>query len=248
MKINSGFLFLLSALVICLLVVLAPDIAQADSYCSEIYSSASACSTCCHGGTCQAPANGGGGTWDATTGACSCFGCATSCQQECQAHDCQGAIGEARPCNCIGCPSSGNCPPPAATDQASCNNECQCQGRSGGTWEPNSKTCNCASDPNTSPSDSSSGGTVTIGPPYGGSGPQNINQLIDNITNWILGISGSIAVLFIIIAGLRYITAHGDSKQAEAAKVTLRNAIVGLVIIVLAYVIVTIILKVLTNT
>lgn len=100
----------------------------------------------------------------------------------------------------------------------------------------------------TEAANNTSGGTVTIGPPYGGEGPQSINDLIKNITTWVLGIAGAIAVLFIIIAGLRYITSHGDSKQAEAAKTTLRNAIIGLVIIVISFFLVQLIVTVLTTT
>jgi heme/copper-type cytochrome/quinol oxidase subunit 2 len=89
-------------------------------------------------------------------------------------------------------------------------------------------------------------GTVTIGPPWG-TGPKNINELIGNITNWVLGIAGAVAVLFIIISGLRYITAGGDSKQTEAAKSSLRNAIIGLVIVVVAFLVVQIIVVALTQ-
>lgn len=106
-------------------------------------------------------------------------------------------------------------------------------------WDETPGKCSCTS--------SSAGGTVTIGPPYGASGPQNINELIGNITTWVLGIAGGIAILFIILAGLRYITAHGASKQTEAAKTALTNAIIGLVIVVLSYTIVMIVIGVLTK-
>ncbi len=139
--------------------------------------------------------------------------------------------------------AAGNCPPPPATDQASCQNKCECDGMTTGKWTASAGgpgTCDC--------SNSSSTTTVTIGPPYNATGPQNINQLIGNITTWVLALAGAVAILFIILAGLRYITSHGDSKQTEAAKKALLNAIIGLVVVVLAYTIVMLVIRVLTNT
>lgn len=74
----------------------------------------------------------------------------------------------------------------------------------------------------------------------------NEGDLIDNVTDWILGITGAIAVIFIIYGGFRYITASGNSQQMETAKNILIKAIIGLVIIVVAYVIVKAVLNALT--
>ncbi len=69
-------------------------------------------------------------------------------------------------------------------------------------------------------------------------GPNTINDLIIRIINIMLSIAAIIAVLFIIIGGFRYITSSGNEEQAEKGRGTLINAIIGLVIIILAYVIV----------
>lgn len=53
-----------------------------------------------------------------------------------------------------------------------------------------------------------------------------------------LALSGTIALLFIIINGFRYITARGNEEQAAGARKGLQWSIIGLVIIILAYVIV----------
>ena len=144
-------------------------------------------------------------------------------------------------CQCL---PRANCPAPPATDTVSCNNYCRCEGKPSGIWNDKTKICTCDS---TDPTDPSTGGSVTINPPYGASGPQNIGDLIKNITNWVLGLAGAVAVLFIIIAGFRYIIAHGDSKQTEAAKSALRNAIIGLVFVILSFFIVRFIVNVLTG-
>ncbi len=65
------------------------------------------------------------------------------------------------------------------------------------------------------------------------------SELITSVTNWVLGITGAIAVLFIIYGGFRYITASGNQTQMEQAKNILIKAIIGLVIVLVAYVIVT---------
>ncbi|MFC1618000.1 hypothetical protein ACFL2B_01820 [Patescibacteria group bacterium] len=64
-------------------------------------------------------------------------------------------------------------------------------------------------------------------------------DLLETATNWILGITGAVAVIFIIFGGFRYITASGNTEQMTKAKEILIKAIIGLVIVVVAYVIVT---------
>lgn len=65
--------------------------------------------------------------------------------------------------------------------------------------------------------------------------------LTDVIRNILLPLAGLVAVLFIIIGGYRYIVSAGSEEQAEAGKKTLTNAVIGLVIIILSYVIVTVV-------
>ena len=58
------------------------------------------------------------------------------------------------------------------------------------------------------------------------------------ITNTILYIVGIIAVIMLIIGGIRYVISGGDSKKVTDAKNTVLYAIIGLVIAVFAYAIV----------
>ena len=57
----------------------------------------------------------------------------------------------------------------------------------------------------------------------------------------LLLFAGSVAVIFIIIGGFRYLTSAGNEEAAESGKKTLINSIIGLVIIVLAATIVRIV-------
>lgn len=58
------------------------------------------------------------------------------------------------------------------------------------------------------------------------------------ITNTILYIVGIIAVIMLIIGGIRYVVSGGDAKKVTDAKNTVLYAIIGLVIAVFAYAIV----------
>lgn len=69
----------------------------------------------------------------------------------------------------------------------------------------------------------------------------NVNQLIRKIINWLLGIAFGIAVLFLIIGGFWYITSAGNEETAEKGKSTAINAIIGIIIIILSYVIVNVV-------
>jgi len=59
---------------------------------------------------------------------------------------------------------------------------------------------------------------------------------IQNVVTWLFALAGALAVAYLIWGGIQYIT--GGAKGAEAAKGTIINAIIGIVVIVLAYVIV----------
>lgn len=76
----------------------------------------------------------------------------------------------------------------------------------------------------------------------------SVNGLIKTVINWLLGIAFGIAVLFLIIGGFWYITSAGNEETAEKGKGTAINAIIGIVIIILSYVIVNVISNLVTNT
>lgn len=58
------------------------------------------------------------------------------------------------------------------------------------------------------------------------------------VTNTILYIVGIVAVIMLIIGGIRYVISGGDSKKVTDAKNTILYAIIGLVIAFLAFAIV----------
>lgn len=74
------------------------------------------------------------------------------------------------------------------------------------------------------------------------------NSLIRTVIQWILGITFGIAVLFLIIGGFWYITSAGNEETAAKGKSTVINAIIGIVIIALSWVIVNVITGLVTGT
>ncbi len=72
-------------------------------------------------------------------------------------------------------------------------------------------------------------------------GVNTASQIIIRIIEILLAIAGLIAVIFLIVGGFRYITAGGNEEASESAKKTITNAIIGIVIIILAFVIVRVI-------
>jgi hypothetical protein len=73
--------------------------------------------------------------------------------------------------------------------------------------------------------------------PGGGGQPKSLPAVIDGLKVWIMGIIATVATLFLVIGGLRYITAGGDPAQVEQAKGNLKSALLGYALAVLAPVI-----------
>lgn len=67
------------------------------------------------------------------------------------------------------------------------------------------------------------------------------------VTNTILYIVGIIAVIMLIIGGIKYVVSGGDSKKVTDAKNTVLYAIIGLVIAFLAFAIVNFVISALPS-
>jgi hypothetical protein len=55
------------------------------------------------------------------------------------------------------------------------------------------------------------------------------------VANTLIFLVGALAVLFLIIGGLRYVVSNGDPKSVEGAKNTITYAIIGIVVAILAF-------------
>lgn len=65
----------------------------------------------------------------------------------------------------------------------------------------------------------------------------------DSILQLLFGVLGAVALLFIVIGGLRYVISQGDPQATGKAKNTILYALVGLVISIAAFSIVTFIVE-----
>ncbi len=73
------------------------------------------------------------------------------------------------------------------------------------------------------------------------------NVILQIIAGSLIYAAGPLAVLMIAVGGFRYVISHGDQTQMEAAKNTLMWAIIGLIVIIVSYAIVTNIIRLTSN-
>lgn len=81
------------------------------------------------------------------------------------------------------------------------------------------------------------GPTPDIGTPEGAN-PDDIRQTITDILNAVLNFLALIAVVVVVIAGIRLIVSQGDEEEMGKAKKAIFYALAGLVIVLFARVIV----------
>jgi len=70
---------------------------------------------------------------------------------------------------------------------------------------------------------------------------------LTNITNTLLRAIGLIAVVMLVFGGFKYIISGGDSAKVASAKNTIIYAIIGLIIVILAYAIVNFVVNTVTT-
>jgi hypothetical protein len=83
----------------------------------------------------------------------------------------------------------------------------------------------------------------------GGIGSETtLTGFILRVINIALALAGLIAVLFLVIGGFRYITAGGNEDNTESAKKIIMNAVIGIIVIILSFVVVRVVSNTLTTT
>jgi hypothetical protein len=63
-------------------------------------------------------------------------------------------------------------------------------------------------------------------------------QMAINISDWILGIVGAVALLFFVIGGFMFVLSGGSSDKIEKGKSMIIGSIIGLVIVFSSYLII----------
>ena len=68
----------------------------------------------------------------------------------------------------------------------------------------------------------------------------SIPQVISNLQNWLIGILATLATLFLVIGGVRYVMSGGNPGEVEKAKTAFKSAALGYCLAILAPVVITI--------
>lgn len=63
-------------------------------------------------------------------------------------------------------------------------------------------------------------------------------EVIKIVTNALLFIIGAVSVIYIVIGGMKYVTANGDNESIKSAKNTLLYSVIGVIAAICAYAIV----------
>lgn len=93
------------------------------------------------------------------------------------------------------------------------------------------------------PSTGGGGGDAASSELCGATKQDDAQNIIKNVINTILIVLGMIAVIMIVIGGIRYTTSNGDPGSIKGAKDTILYAVVGLVIAILSYAIVNFVIE-----
>jgi len=215
--------------------------------------------TCGIQGTCVAIGNGtvgsgsGGPNCTGTSDVAGCSCTSVGSQANCQAglictSGANGAIcAQNNPSSGTGSGSGSSVGSPCTTNADCGSSGLTCVGNVGNETCQSSAVGNGSSVGTSSacPAGLTAGPAGTCLPPNNCSGGLcNANSLTDvllYITKFLLFFAGTVAVIMLILGGYWLITSGGNEEQAEKGKKTITNFVLGLVVILMAYAIVTII-------
>lgn len=74
--------------------------------------------------------------------------------------------------------------------------------------------------------------------PAGLNGVGDLPTFVLRVANWILWFAGALVLIYLVYGGILYITAGGDAEKATKGRTAVINAVIGLIIILLAVVII----------
>jgi uncharacterized membrane protein len=74
-----------------------------------------------------------------------------------------------------------------------------------------------------------------------------LTTVIGNVIKWVLGFLGLIATIIIIVGGFMWMTSGGDEEKINKAKKLMINGLIGLAIVLVAYIISNFVIDALTT-
>ena len=78
-------------------------------------------------------------------------------------------------------------------------------------------------------------------------GPDTNPNLVGNIVQYLIIIAIAVSIIFIVIGGIKWTTSGGDKEKVAQARGTITAAIIGLIIAVLAFAIVSFVVYLFTG-
>ncbi|MEX2052845.1 MAG: pilin [Candidatus Paceibacterota bacterium] len=110
--------------------------------------------------------------------------------------------------------------------------------------DPNNSSCAaCGATVDSSPSPrgsspSPSGNNGTSGLPGEDFTIQDVFAIINGLACWLIRVATLVMIIFIILAGFKFMTAQGDPAKLTGAKKNFKHVLIGMVVIMGAYVII----------
>jgi hypothetical protein len=80
-----------------------------------------------------------------------------------------------------------------------------------------------------------------------GVGTADLKATVIKIIQWVLGLLGLIAVIMILIGGFQWMTAGGNEEKVASAKKIISAAVIGLIVVLLAWAIVIFVVRTTSN-
>lgn len=80
-------------------------------------------------------------------------------------------------------------------------------------------------------------GINEIGQVYGGNSPTDIRAIVAQIIYVVLGFLGVIFISLTVFAGFKYMTSGGSEEKIQESMSMLRNAVIGVIIVLLSWMI-----------
>jgi len=73
------------------------------------------------------------------------------------------------------------------------------------------------------------------------------NQVVTLVLNTLMWTVAALAIVFVVVGGIKYVTSGGDEKKVASAKNTILYAVIGLIVAILARVIIGVVISMITN-
>ncbi|MBR2708867.1 hypothetical protein IKE98_00850 [Candidatus Saccharibacteria bacterium] len=91
------------------------------------------------------------------------------------------------------------------------------------------------------------GANGTLSQCYSEKGCVTAATMISGTIQWVIGVAGLVAAIFIVIGGISYMTSSGEAAKVEKARKTILYAVIGLAIVALAEIVTGFVTSVINN-